>query len=113
MSLPPRVGFYLDDSLDPVLGLALRGYGVRTVRPTEAKLQDQSDATQLLFAYRYQLVVVTADAMFLRFAQEQKIHGGVVYSPLTLPVSRAVRQLLLIYEIFEPQDWAGTIELLS
>ena len=109
----PRLGFYLDDSLDPAVSAALRGYGVRATRPTEVKLQNQSDATQLLFAYRHQLVFVTAEVTLVKFAGSQKDHGGVVYSPLALPIGRIVRQLLLLYETFQPTELAGKIEILS
>ncbi|TAD77866.1 MAG: hypothetical protein EA001_09150 [Oscillatoriales cyanobacterium] len=110
---PQRLGFYLDDSLPPVVIASLRAYGIRVTRPTEAKLQDQSDATQLLFAYRHQLVVVTADAAFVKFAIEQKMHSGLIYSPMELPIRRVLRQLLLLYEVFQPQEFKGVIEILD
>lgn len=110
---PQRLGFYLDDSLHPVIISSLRAYGIRVMRPTEAKLHQQSDATQLLFAYRHQLVMVTADATFLKFAIEQKMHSGLIYSPIDLPIGRVLRQLLLLYEAFKPQELIGTIEVLD
>lgn len=108
-----RIGYHLDEHIDPGISKALRHYGIRITTPLETGLRTQGDAAQLMLACQQQQVIVTHDATFLRFTQSQGIHFGIVYChPLEPGTSDLIRRLILIYEVLTPEEMIGNTEVL-
>ena len=58
-------------------------------------------------------VVLTHDADFFRLQTANVAHAGIVYRTKdTLSLGEIIRRLVLIWEIYEPEEMAGRVEYL-
>jgi predicted nuclease of predicted toxin-antitoxin system len=107
-----RIGYHLDEHVDPIIAQALVHYGIQVATPTGVGLRAHGDAAQLMVACQRQLAIVTHDASFLRFTHDQGIHFGIIYCPHTDPTtSDLIRKLILIYEVLSPEELMGRVEI--
>lgn len=107
-----RIGFYLDDGVDPIVSRSLQVYGVRVLAPTDLDRRDSADLELLMLACQKQLAIVTHDLALLNLAREQVGHFGLVYCDHDLPgTSELIRRLLLVYEALTIDDLLGRIEI--
>lgn len=108
-----RIGYYLDENIDPIVAQALRHYGVAITTPVETGLRTHGDRDQLILACQRQQIMVTTDASFLRNTQNQSVHFGIVYcSQEELGASDMIRRLIHIYEALTPEEMLGHVEIL-
>ena len=108
-----RIGYYLDENVDPIVAQALRHYGIKVTTPVETGLRNNSDRDQLILACQRQQVMVTTDASLLRNTQNQSVHFGIVYySQDELETSDMIRRLIHIYEALTPEEMLGHVEIL-
>ena len=108
-----RIGYYLDENIDPVVAQALRHYGIKVTTPVETGLRTHGDMDQLVLACQRQQVMVTTDASLLRNTQNQAVHFGIIYySPNELGASDMIRRLIRIYEALTPEEMLGHVEIL-
>ncbi len=108
-----RIRFHLDENVDPDIARALRRYGLEVTTTGEAGLRASDDSDQLDFILRERRVVVTHDADFLRYAQQNTDHPGMVYCPMgSRSVGEIIRSLILIYEVLTPEEMEGHVEYL-
>lgn len=108
-----RIGFYLDDGIDPTVAKTLRHYGIRVLSPSDSELRDRADLEQLLLACQKQLAIVTPDPALVRLARDQPSHFGLIYcDPCEPTPSKLIRRLILIYEVMSIDELMGKIEVL-
>ena len=63
-----------------------------------------SDEEHLALAWRQERVLLTRDADFLR------LHAGIVYAHRQAPTGDAIRTLLLVHEVLEPDEMKDNVE---
>lgn len=108
-----RVRFHLDENIDPAIADALRRDGIDVTTTVEAGLRGKDDQTQLAFATSHGRVLVTHDSDFLRLAKTDSAHAGIAYcSKVALSVGEMIRSLILIHEVFTPEEISGRVEYL-
>ncbi len=108
-----RIRFHLDENVDPDVALALRRQKIDVTTTREMKLLGQSDEVQLMFACEQGRVIVTHDTDFLRLASQSTDHWGVAFCQKnTLSLGEIIRSLVLIYQVFTPDEMRGWIEYL-
>jgi hypothetical protein len=79
----------------------------------ETTLLHKSDEEQLAYAVSQTRVLVTQDADFLRFAAAGKDTAGVAYYPTQgRSIGDVIRALLLIWEVYEPEEMRNRVEFL-
>jgi hypothetical protein len=92
------------------MGLRLRGLDVLTAQ--ESGLLAASDEDQLTLALSEGRVLFTQDADFLRLHASGIPHAGIAYAHQQTSVGHAVRALMLIYQVLEPEDMQNHVEFL-
>ncbi len=108
-----RIRFHLDEHIDPDIARAIRKYGVDVTTTADAKLLNQPDMAHLSFIRKENRVIVTGDVDFLRFANNNKDHPGIVYcTNIGEYIGNIIRHLILIYEVLSPDEMAGRVEYL-
>jgi uncharacterized protein with PIN domain len=107
-----RLRFHFDENCHPAIARALRRHGVDVTTTTEAGLRTQSDAAQVAFARQERRVIVTGDTDFLRLAQQGVEHQGIIFYPPHRTIGEVVRHLVLIYELFTPEEMSGCVEFI-
>jgi predicted nuclease of predicted toxin-antitoxin system len=106
-----RIRFHLDENVDPDVARALRRYGIDVTTTLEASLRTEADAIQWVFIRQHQRVVVTHDTDFLRLAQRDPNHPGIVYcDKVACSIGDIIRHLILVYEVLTPDEMAGRVE---
>lgn len=108
-----RIRFHLDESVDPDVALALRGYGIDITTTFEVGMRGQPDAAQMAHVQREHRVLITHDSDFLRFAGQERNHPGIVYCErLRRSLGDIIRGVVLIYEVLTPVEMVGRVEYL-
>jgi predicted nuclease of predicted toxin-antitoxin system len=108
-----EIRFHLDESCNPAIARVLRGRGIDVTTSAEAGLLRASDEAQLKFALSENRVLVTHDADFLRLNAANVPHAGIAYChPESRSIGKIIRQLVLIWEILEPEEVSGRVEWL-
>lgn len=106
-----QIHFHLDEHIDSNIARGLRRYGIDVTTTVDAGLRTKSDDSHLAFIREQKRVIVTHDDDFLIMASNTTDYPGIVYCP---PNSRSVgeilRSLILIYEVYAPEDMIGRIE---
>ena len=106
-----RIRFHLDENVDPDIARALRRYGIDVTTTPEVGLRGQNDSAQLTYIRLERRVIITHDADFLRFANRNKEHPGVVYCDRSArSIGEIIRNLILIYEVLSPEDMSGRVQ---
>jgi hypothetical protein len=111
--MPRTIRFHLDENCDPRIagGLALHGVDVTTT-PAAGLLQ-ASDEVQLAYAVAQRRVIVTQDTDFLRLtAAGQETPGVVFYPDQGRSLGQIIHALLLIWEVYEPEELRNRVEFL-
>jgi predicted nuclease of predicted toxin-antitoxin system len=104
---------HLDENVDPDVALALRRQGIDVTTTLEMNLLGQTDEAQLAFACKQRRVIVTHDTDFLRLASQSTEHWGVAFCKKnTRSLGEIIRSLVLVYEVFSPNEMRGWIEYL-
>ena len=79
---------------------------------SEAGMLGASDQEHLTFARREGRVLFTQDADFLRLHASGVEHSGIVYARQQTAVGEMIRNLVLVSELFEPDEMEGHLEFL-
>jgi hypothetical protein len=98
-------------------GLALRNPDVDIVRVRDIGLSEADDGEVLAHAASSGRVVVTHDANTLvglayRRVRMGELMHGVIPVPQSLPVGRAIEDLLLMIECTSEEEWEGQVRYL-
>jgi predicted nuclease of predicted toxin-antitoxin system len=108
-----RIQYHLDENVDPDVALALRRQGIDVTTTLEMNLLGKTDEAQLAFACEQRRVIVTHDTDFLRLASQSTEHWGVAFCKNnTRSLGEIIRSLVLVYEVFSPNEMQGWIEYL-
>lgn len=108
-----RIRFHLDEHIDPAIARGLRRHGIDVSTTVEARLLSRSDQSQWEYAQGTGRVIVTHDADFLRMADRDTRHAGIVYSHRTAySLGETIRRLILVYEVLTPDEMAGRVQFL-
>ncbi|MGB3262534.1 MAG: DUF5615 family PIN-like protein [Microcoleus sp.] len=106
-----QIRFHLDEHIDSNIVRGLRRYGIDVTTTVDAALRTKSDESHLAFIREQQRVILTHDDDFLIMASDTSDYPGIVYCP---PNSRSIgeiiRSLILIYEVYTPEEMIGRIE---
>jgi predicted nuclease of predicted toxin-antitoxin system len=99
--------------MSAALAAGLRREGVDVTTAPEVGLLQATDQEHLDFARREQRVIVTHDADFLRLHASGEPHPGIAYcAPQSRTVGEMLAELLLMWEILEPDEMANGVEYL-
>jgi predicted nuclease of predicted toxin-antitoxin system len=107
------IRFHLDENCDPRIAAGLRLHGVDVTTTPEAGLLQVPDEEQLAYAVGQGRVVVTQDTDFLRLAAAGHESPGIAFYPAqSRSIGQVIRALLLIWELYEPEEMRNRIEFL-
>lgn len=108
-----RIRFHLDEHIDRDIARALRLYSIDVTTTVEAGLRTKMDEQQWLFIQQQQRVLVTQDRDFLAMAAMSKDHPGVAYFKQgSRSIGQVIEILIVLYEIYIPEDMVGMVEYL-
>jgi len=108
-----RIRFHLDEQVQSVIARELLRRGIDVTTTVEVGLRTQSDEAQLDFICQQKRVLFTQDDDFLRIASLTNNHPGIAYCKQgTRSVGQIIDSLILIYEVYTPQDMVGRVEYL-
>ncbi len=108
-----KIRYHLDEHIKSVIARELRLHGIDVTTTVEVKLRTKSDESQLAFASREERVLVTHDDDFLKLAIKNKNHSGIAYCHQTKhSIGKMIETLVLIYEVYTPEDMIGRVEFL-
>jgi predicted nuclease of predicted toxin-antitoxin system len=108
-----KIRYHLDEHIKSAIARELRHRGINVTTTVEVQLRTKSDESQLAFASREGRVLVTHDDDFLKLAIINQNHSGIAYCHQTKrSVGQIIETLLLIYEVYTPEDMIGRVEFL-
>ena len=111
--MPRTIRFHLDENCHRAIADGLRRRGVDVSTTPEAVLLSASDEGQLAYALPRGRVVFTQDHDFLRLHAAGVPHPGIAYCDKnTLSIGEIITRLVLIWEIYEPEEMASWVEYL-
>jgi hypothetical protein len=111
--MPRTIRFHLDESCDPRIAAGLALHSVDVTTTSAAGLLHASDEAQLAYALNERRMIVTEDADFLRMAAAGHETAGIVFYPNQgRSIGQVIRGLLLIWEVYEPEEVRNRVEFL-
>jgi hypothetical protein len=110
--MPGTITFHLDEQLHPAIAEALRRRTINVTTTPDAGLVGASDTAQLAFARATGRVMVTRDADFLALHRRGTPHAGIAYAHPRRALGHIIQQLVLIWEVLEPDDMTNRLEFL-
>jgi predicted nuclease of predicted toxin-antitoxin system len=107
------IRFHLDEHCHGALAEGLRRHGIDVTTTPEAGLLGASDEAQLACATANDRVIFTQDEDFLRINAAGVAHPGIVYChQQKYSVGDLIRFLVLVWEVYEPEELRGRVEYL-
>ena len=111
--MPRTIRFHLDENCDPRIAAGLALHGVDVTTTPEAGLLHVSDEAQLAYAIAQGRVIVTRDTDFLRIAATGQETPGIAFYPdQGRSLGQVIRDLLLIWDVYEPDEMRNHVEFL-
>ena len=108
-----KIRFHLDEQVDPEIASQLRRRGIDVTTTVEVGLRTASDESQLNFIRQQKRVIFTHDQDFLIIANRTSDHPGIVYcKQKTRTLSEIIKGLVLIDEVYLPEEMVGPVEYL-
>lgn len=108
-----RIRFHLDENVKSAVARELRRRGIDVTTTIEAGLLSQSDELQLAFICEEKRVIMTHDNDFLTIASLNSEHPGIAYCKQgTHSIGQIIEALVLIYEVYTPEEMVGRVEFL-
>lgn len=107
------IRFHLDECCDPAIADGLRRRNIDVTTTQEMGLIQAEDEEQAAYGFATKRVIVTHDADFLRLQAQDIPHAGIVFRAKdTLSLGTIITRLVLIWEIYEPEELAHGVEFL-
>jgi uncharacterized protein with PIN domain len=107
------IRFHLDENCDPRIAAGLRLHGIDVTTSAEAGLLKAPDEEYLAYAVAQNRVVVTQDTDFLHIAAGGVECPGIAFYPNQgRSIGQIIRDLLLIWEVYEPNEMCNRVEFL-
>jgi hypothetical protein len=111
--MPRTIKFHLDEMVEGAVALGLRRRGVDISTTADAGLGGAADEDQLNHCVAMERVIFTMDQDFLRLHATRPDHKGIVFAhQQRTSIGDAIRGLLLIWELLDPQEMHGRLEYL-
>ena len=111
--MPRTIRFHLDENCPRALAAGLRRRGIDVTSTPEAGLLEVTDEVQTAHALSEGRVIFTQDEDFLAIHASGTPYPGIAYCKKdTRSIGEIIRGLILIWEVYEPNDIAGRIEYL-
>lgn len=111
--MPRTIRFHLDENCDPAVAEGLRRRGIDVTTTPEAGLIGATDEEQVAYALPAGRVIFTQDADYLRLHTSGEPHAGIAYChQQTRSIGEIVAALVLIWDVYEPDEIAGRVEYL-
>jgi predicted nuclease of predicted toxin-antitoxin system len=111
--MPRTIRFHLDENCDPRIAAGLKLHGVDVTTTLGAGLLHATDEAQLAFVVAQARVIVTQDVDFLRMAAKGEPSPGIAFYPTQQrTIGQVIRALLLIWEVYEPEEMRNRVEYL-
>ncbi len=108
-----RIRFHLDENVKSAVARELRRRLIDVTTTIEAGLLAQSDELQLAFICEQKRVIMTHDDDFLTIASLSSEHSGIAYCKQgTRSIGQIIEALVLIYEVYKPEEMVGRVEFL-
>jgi predicted nuclease of predicted toxin-antitoxin system len=111
--MPRTIRFHLDEHCDPAIAAGLRLHGVDVTTTPEARLLGAEDEEHIAYGMTTGRVIFTQDQDFLRLHAKRMEHRGIAFCyQQNRGVGQIIASLLLIWEIYEPEETANRIEFI-
>ena len=106
-----QIKFHLDENANNAIAEGLKRRGINVTISVQVNLISASDDEQLTSAHSQGRVIFTQDRDFLELHYSGIEHSGIVYCIKgSKTIGEILRQLILIWEILEPEDILGKLE---
>ena len=107
------IRIHLDENVDPAVAVGLKRRGVDVTTTSEIGLGGSTDEEQIEFCIRDNRAIFTTDQDFLKLHFDRPDHRGIVFAhQQRTSIGEAIRGLMLIWELLEPDEMAGRLEYL-
>ena len=111
--MPRTIRFHLDENCNPAIADGLRRRSADVTTTPDAGLIRAADDVQLAHALSKGRVIFTQDRDFLRLHAAGTAHSGIAYCEKdTLSIGEIINGLILIWEVYEPEEIKGRVEYL-
>ncbi len=111
--MPKTIRFHLDENCTKAIAAGLRRHGIEVTTTPEAGLIGEIDEEQTAYARSEVRVIFTQDRDFLRINAAGIPHAGIAYCEKgTRSIGEIITALILIWEIYEPEEMANRVEYL-
>ena len=111
--MPRTIRFHLDENCPQGIADALRRHGVDVTTTPDVELLGVTDEEQLRFAVGQGRAIFTQDKDFLKLAGQGVEHHGILYCrQQARSLGDIVRGLLLVWEVYEPDELKNKVEYL-
>jgi predicted nuclease of predicted toxin-antitoxin system len=113
--MPRTIRFHLDEHCPHAVADGLRRHGVDVTTTADARLLHAGDDEHLAFCRSEGRVIFTRDEDYLAANARGVPHRWVVYchQKKSLSIGEIIDSLLLIWEVYEPEEMANRVEYLS
>ena len=109
--MPKTIRFHLDENCTKAIAAGLRRHGIEVTTTSEAGLLGEIDEEQAAYALSEGRVLFTQDRDFLRIHASGIPHAGIAYCEKdTRSVGEIITALILLWEIYEPEEMANRVE---
>ena len=110
--MPRTIRFHLDEHCPHAVAAGLRRHGVDVTTATDAGLLHAADDEHLAFSLAENRVIFTRDEDYLSANARGVPHRGIVYchQKKNLSIGDIIDSLLLIWEVYEPDEMANRVE---
>ena len=99
--------------MDPAIARALRRHGIDVTTTPEAGLLGRSDEAQWAYLLASRRALVTHDIDFLRLADRDQNHPGILFCRrTTYTIGGTIRHLILMVEVLSVEELWGRVEFL-
>jgi predicted nuclease of predicted toxin-antitoxin system len=107
------IRFHLDENCHAAIAEGLRRRSVDVTTTPDVGLISASDEEQLAYSVPAGRVIFTQDRDFLRLHAAGVPHRGIAYCDKdTKSIGHIIRLLVLMWEIYEPDELANRVEYL-
>jgi predicted nuclease of predicted toxin-antitoxin system len=111
--MPRTIRFHLDENCPRAVALGLRRRGIDVTTTPETGLLEVTDEEQNAYALAEGRVIFTQDEDFLGIHAAGVPHAGIAFCKKdTRSIGEIIRGLVLIWEVYDPEDVAGRVEYL-
>ena len=107
------IRFHLDEWCDPAIADGLRRRNIDVTTSQEVGLLRAMDEQQAAHGLAERRVVLTHDVDFLQLQSGGVPHAGIAFCHKdTLGIGEIIKRLVLVWEIYEPEEMTGRVEYL-